>query len=156
MIKDDGSARFYGATSSVDWVMSMNDGTADESLPLEHHVPLSQGQAESTAALDSMIREFPLPSVTGTIGKDVMMDRAIAELPNRDTAISMVNRYYLRVSWVLVGFFHSAVHGSKRSSASVLFNGSVLSETILGRATRLHRVRILHSKTLVCCMPSLL
>ena len=98
MIKEDGNARFFGATSSVEWIMAMQDGgNDDESASPDHIEQATQSSIQNGPMLESISTLFPLP-VDG-VDKNAMMDRAIAELPQKDTAAALVDCYYLRAAW---------------------------------------------------------
>jgi hypothetical protein len=99
MIQEDGNVRFFGATSTIEWPMVMQDGVGDESLTLEHLESVSQASKDDPTTLESIIEEFPLPSKTDAIKKSTMIDRAIAELPRRERAAALVDCFYLRASW---------------------------------------------------------
>ncbi|KIM27212.1 hypothetical protein M408DRAFT_330132 [Serendipita vermifera MAFF 305830] len=97
MIKEDGNARFFGATSSVEWIMAIQEGADGETTPpadATQSVHVSVGESSLT---NSLIAEFPLSS--GGVDQDLMTKKAIAELPPKDSAINIVDCYYLRAAW---------------------------------------------------------
>jgi hypothetical protein len=99
MIQEDGNVRFFGATSTIAWPMIMQEDVGDESLTSEHLERAAEASIDDTTTLDSITRDFPLPSNSDAIQKSAMMARAISELPPREQATTLIDCYYLRASW---------------------------------------------------------
>jgi hypothetical protein len=104
MIKEDGNAEFFGATSTVELPMLMHDEASDGLFAPEHPELGPQASQEDPKTIKSIVEEFPFPSNTDAMKKNEMMERAIAELPRRERAAALVDCYYLRASWQSVRF----------------------------------------------------
>lgn len=97
MIKEDGNALFFGATSSVEWIMAMQEDNRDESTTPERIELAAQSSIENGPMVESMSTLFPLP-INGA-DKSVMINRAILELPDKGTAVALVDAYYIHAAW---------------------------------------------------------
>lgn len=95
MIKEDGNVRFFGATSTIAWPMIMQDGMEHEPSTQRATDPFN----DHPTTFESIVQEFPLTSSADPIQKSAMMDRAVAQLPPRELATTLVDCYYLRASW---------------------------------------------------------
>lgn len=77
--------------------MAMQDDNRDESTTPEHIEHAAQASIENGPMLESMSTLFPLP-VDGA-DKSAMINRAMSELPEKGTAVALVDAYYRHAAW---------------------------------------------------------
>lgn len=98
VIKEDGGAYFFGASSSIEWVMNMEEESNAGSSPSETMEDNTFDRTGNERTTESIAAGFPL--LVERIDKITMMERAIAELPRRELASVLVDCYYYRATWL--------------------------------------------------------
>ena len=98
MIKEDGNVKYYGATSSVEWIMTLQEESNIGSSPNDG----ADGNGSNPIYHDPQLEALSsgLPLFTERINKDMMIERAIAELPTRELATVLVDCHYFRSAWL--------------------------------------------------------
>ncbi|PVF92901.1 hypothetical protein CPB86DRAFT_716551 [Serendipita vermifera] len=98
VIKDDGNTRFFGATSGVEWVINDPDHPDKEISP-EPQMPSAGVLPRNNDPLALIETEFPLPIGKGLIDMSELERLVVEELPPKDKATTLVDRYYKRAAW---------------------------------------------------------
>ncbi|PVF92900.1 hypothetical protein CPB86DRAFT_790710 [Serendipita vermifera] len=100
VIRDDGNTRFFGATSGVEWLWTVNDPDhPDKDLSPEPQMPSTGIVPRNNDPLALIDSEFPLPIGKGSIDMSELKRLAVEELPPKDKAATLVDRYYKRAAW---------------------------------------------------------
>lgn len=98
VIKGDGKAAFYGASSSVEWLMTMEEETSSGVSPPDGRNTTVPNLLRDDLEIESISSGLPL--FVGRIDKDEMLELAISKLPARELASMLVNCYYSRSGWL--------------------------------------------------------
>lgn len=100
MIGGDGTAKYFGATSGAEWVIPLEDDTAQQGYSCAPVSVKGNGNPFKGASdLDLVNGGFPGPVDADMLDIPALKKMVIAELPPRDRAISLINTYYSRVAW---------------------------------------------------------
>lgn len=98
-----GTAKYFGATSGAEWVIPLEDDTAQQGyacLPVT--VKEKSNVFKNTSDLDLINGAFPSPMDGDILDIPALRKLIISELPPRDKAVSLINTYYSRVAWQYV------------------------------------------------------
>ncbi|PVF92898.1 hypothetical protein CPB86DRAFT_743567 [Serendipita vermifera] len=95
-LHDDGNARFYGGTSSMEWLMSNDRPEIDHTVQSDPFSDVSQSinPLGDAGGLDFVNASFPLPPTTDTLNTQLLTLHVWNGLPPKEEAIKLVEAFF--------------------------------------------------------------
>jgi len=97
MMREGGESKFYGASSSLEWMMTMDEESETGRPSNENWNDATFQQPQINQRIQSISSGFPL--LMGQVDKNAILEQAMADLPKKKMAITILDCYYSRLSW---------------------------------------------------------